>query len=151
MNRPVERVTLLPLLRLSTGLLLLLSAGLLAACGSGPGTLEGLVVDAAGEAVPGLAVAVYELQALDEIGQGGLYQKGSLVQEQSTGNDGRFSFALEPGRYIVQVRQDGADVGSRMVEVRSNRTVTVEFQLAASSRGVVYMATMFSRGVSPWI
>jgi hypothetical protein len=131
--------------------LLLLSAGLLAACGSGPGTLEGLVLGASGEAVPRLVVAVYELKAIDEMGQGGLYQKGSLVQEQSTGPLGRFSFVLEPGNYIVEVRQDDVEVGSRMVEVRSNRTVTVEFQLSGSSRGAVYMARMFSRGVSAWI
>ena len=143
MNRHLERLA--PLL------FLLLSAGLLAACGGGPGTLQGLVVDAEGEAVPRLTVGVYELQSLDEMGQGGLYQKGSLLQEQSTGGDGRFSFVLEPGRYIVQVQQDGAYAGSRLVEIRSNRRVTVDFQLEGSSRGAVYMARMFSRGVSPWI
>ncbi len=129
---------------------LLLAAVYLAACGGGPGTLEGLVVGARGEAVPRLVVAVYELKAIDEMGQGGLYQKGSLVQEQQTGDDGGFSFVLEPGRYIVEVRQERAEVGSRMVEVKPNRTVTVEFQLSGSSRGAVYMATMFSSGVSPW-
>jgi hypothetical protein len=129
---------------------LLLSAGLLAACGGGPGTLEGLFLGARGEAVPWLVEAVYELKAIDEMGQGGLYQKGSLVQEQHTGDDG-VSFVLEQGRYIVQVRQERAEVGSRMVEVKPNRRVTVEFQLAGSSRGAVYMARMFSRGVSAWI
>jgi hypothetical protein len=131
--------------------LLMLAAGLLAACGGGPGTLNGLVVDATGTAVPRLDVGVYSLQDVDAIDQGRLYQKGSLVQEQATGADGRFSFSLEPGRYIVQVRQDGVDVGSQLVEVKAGRTVTVRLQLAGSSRGAVYMARMFSRGVSPWI
>ena len=60
-------------------------------------------------------------------------------------------FVLEPGKTIVQVQQDGAVVASRMVEVESNRAVTVDIQLSGSSRGAVYMAKMFSRGVSPWI
>jgi hypothetical protein len=143
MSRHPERAT--PLF------LLLLLPVLLAACGRGPGTVEGRVLAAGGEAVPRLVAAVYKLRTIDEMGQGGLYQKGSLVQEQSTGPLGRFSFVLEPGNYIVEVRQDDVEVGSRMVEIRSNRTVTVEFQLPGSSRGAVYMAKMFSRGVSAWI
>jgi hypothetical protein len=150
MNLHRERIAS-PVLSILAGLVLLLLAGLLAACGSGPGTLRGRVVDAKGRAVPQLAVAVYELEGRGPLGQGSLYQKGSVVQEQSSGDDGRFSFVLEPGRYVVQVQQDGAVVGSRMVEIKANRTLTVEFQLAGSSRGVVYMAKMFSRGVSPWI
>lgn len=143
MVRHLERITLL--------LLLIVPAVLLAACGSGPGTLRGRVVNAEGKAVPGVAVAVYELQTRGPLDQGSLYQKGSVVQEQSTGDDGRFSFVLEPGRYVVQVQQDGAVVASRVVDIKDKRTLSVEFQVAGSSRGAVYMARMFSRGVSPWM
>jgi hypothetical protein len=141
MNRHLERLTLL--------LLLLLAAGLLAACSLGRGTLAGLVVDAQGRAVPRLEIAVYSLDVASA--EARVYQKGFLLQEQTTGDDGSFSFSLRPGKYIVQVRQAGVDLVSRLVEVKSYRTVSVQLQLAGSSRGVVYMAQMFSRGVSPWM
>ena len=137
--------------RMALPIVLLLLAGLLAACGSGPGTLRGRVVDGEGRAAAGLPVQVYALQGAGQLGQGSLYQKGNLLQEQTTDDDGRFSFVLEPGKYVVQVQREGATVGSRIVEIRSNRTVAAEIQLAGSSRGAVYMARIFSRGVSAWM
>lgn len=145
MNRWAERLT--PLF------LLLLLAGLLAACGgdpNAPGTLQGQIVDAQGEGLAGMTIAIYGLQSVGQIDKGSLYQKQSLLQEQSTGDDGRFSIVLEPGRYVVQVEKDGAVLGSRIMEVRANRVETADFQVEGSSRGAVYMARMFARGVSPW-
>ena len=143
MNRYLARVASL--------LLLLVPAVLLTACDFGRGTIEGLVVDTEGQAVPGLAVAVYALESRGDLGQGRLYQKGTLLREGSTGDDGAFSFALKRGSYIVEIQRDGVGLDSRLVDVKWNRTVTVDFQLGASSRGAVYMAIMFSRGVSPWM
>lgn len=145
MNRRTERATRL--------LSLLLLAGLLVACGGppAPGTLQGRITNMRGEGVAGMTVAIYGLQGAGQIGEGALYQKQSRLQEHSAGDDGRFSIVLAPGKYIVQVEMDGAILGSRMVEIRSNRVQTADFQLEGISRGAVYMAMMFSRGVSPWI
>jgi hypothetical protein len=49
-----------------------------------------------------------------------------MLQEQRTGEDGTFSFLLEPGDYIVGVWSKDEEVASARVEVKGARTAILD-------------------------
>jgi hypothetical protein len=112
--------------------LFVLVAGLLslAACGNRPGKVEGRVTDAQnGQALAQMRIVVYGLSESADVTNVNAYVKGGVVQEQATGEDGRYSLSLDPGAYIVQVWANDQQVGDRLVKIQPGRAETVDFQV----------------------
>jgi hypothetical protein len=106
------------------------SLGLMA-CGDQPGVVEGTVTQASGgEPMAQTQVVIYGTKKAEEVTGLDVYQKGPLLQKQLTDENGRFSFSLEPGSYIIQVWIQGLEVADRMVKVKAGRTTTTDFAVA---------------------
>jgi hypothetical protein len=113
-------------------LLSVLIAGLLslAACGSRPGQVAGTVTDGqSGQALAQMRIVVYGLGKAADVTNVDAYLKGDVVQEQATGEDGRYSISLDPGAYIVQVWANDQKVGDRLVKIQAGRAETADFQV----------------------
>jgi uncharacterized GH25 family protein len=103
-------------------LLVMLSALGLAGCGNQPGVLEGTVTEVqTGQPVAQAQVLVYALEGVDEITQMDVYQKGDVIEKQTTDENGAFSISLAPGRYVVSIGVEGLEVENRLVEIKSGR------------------------------
>jgi hypothetical protein len=115
-------------------ILLALGAWSLVSCGDRLGTVEGVVSNAAdGSLLIGAQVVVYSLEKAEGVGQLDAYTKRDIIQKQLTGEDGTYTFSLEAGTYVMQVWLEGLEVADRMVEVKSGRTTTADFEVAPPS------------------
>jgi hypothetical protein len=72
-------------------------------------------------------VVVFALETIDGAGSLDIFGKGTLLQKQFTDENGKFSFSLEPGSYVIQVWVEGLEVGDRMVQVKPGRMTAVDF------------------------
>lgn len=106
----------------------------LAGCGDKLGAVEGTVTDAAtGELVPNARVVVYGLEKVEGMGNLDTFTKGLILQKQFVDEDGGYSLSLEKGTYVFQVWIEGMEVTDRMVEVKSGRTTTADFEVQVPS------------------
>ena len=114
---------------------ILICGGLgLAGCGDQPGTIEGTVTDAASQEVVGQAqVVVFALERTKDFGDLDVYSKGIVLREDLTDGNGHYAYTLAPGTYVIQVWAEGLEVADRMVEVKSGRTVTLDFSVEIPS------------------
>jgi hypothetical protein len=115
-------------------LVLAASALSLSACGNRPGQIKGKVTDAqSGVAVAQARVVVYDLTDTGVGGQVPVYQKGAVLHEQVTDEDGNYAFSVQSGPHIVEVWVDDQKVGDQMVQVRSGRSAVTNFQVEPPS------------------
>ena len=118
------------------GLLIVMAIATLssASCGSRPGTVEGMVTEAeSGEAVQQAQVSVFALERFEDVSNLEVYEKGNLLTEQLTDENGKFSLSVEPGSYVIQVWTKDLEAADRMVQVKSGRVTTVDFSLGIPS------------------
>jgi hypothetical protein len=114
--------------------LLILSASSLGACGNQPGEVRGVVtVASSGDLVTQAQVVVYQLDRAKKVTGADVFVKGSILQKQFVDDKAHYSFSLEPGSYIVEVWVEGLEVGNRMVQVKSGRASTADFQVEMPS------------------
>jgi hypothetical protein len=106
--------------------LLLAGAWGLAGCSDQPGILKGTVISASdGTPLVGAEVHVFSLDRVEGTSSDmPVFTKGPMLEEQPADEDGQFSFALDPGDYVVGVWLEGEEVASGRAEVRSGRTTT---------------------------
>jgi hypothetical protein len=127
-----------------TGLLLALSAGLLAtasprvhAQGLTHGTVSGRVESADGVALRNASVFL-------------VHARGGMQRDAETTLDGRFAFGLlAPGTYEVRVEQLGyAPLVARAITVLAGRDTRLRLQLNAAAPPVVRVDTVFGAGTA---
>jgi hypothetical protein len=108
--------------------LLLAGACGLVGCSDQPGTLEGIVTwSPDGTPLLGAEVRIFALDRVEGTSSDmPVFAKGRMLQEQRTGEDGTFSFLLEPGDYVVGVWVKDEEVASARVEVKGRRTATLD-------------------------
>lgn len=115
-------------------ILVLLGTLSLSACGNRPGELVGTVIRTDdGSPVTGAEVTVFSLEQFKDVTNVDAYRKGSALQTVTTAGDGGFSFSLEADKYQLEVKAEGMNPTSRLVEVKPGRSVTVEMSLAPAS------------------
>jgi hypothetical protein len=114
------------------GLLIVLMIGALclAGCGSGPGTVEGTVIDASdGTPIADAEVIVLDLKRYEAVGDMNVFQKGTAIQKVLTDENGAYSVSLDPNSYVIQVWLEDVEVADRMVEVKPGRATTIDFSV----------------------
>jgi hypothetical protein len=115
-------------------ILLAVAALSLSACGSRPGEVTGTVTRTGdGSPVTGAEVTVFSLTQFKDVSNVDAFRKGHAVQTATTGDDGAFSFSLEPDKYQFEVKAEGMQPTSRLLEVKPGRGIEVEFSLAPAS------------------
>lgn len=113
-----------------------LTVGLMsmAGCGNQPGTVQGTVTHAEdGTPVDSAQIDLFGLERVKEVTHMDAFQKGTALQRLVTDKNGTYSVSLEPGMYILEVRVEGFETTSNLVEVKGGRTATVDFGLTPTS------------------
>ena len=117
-------------------LLIAVAAGLLTACSLQPGTVEGAVTYAPdGQPAAAVQVIVYDLEKVQAVTSLQSFQKGDVLQETTTGEDGSFSFSLKAGDYLLQAQAEGYQPAGHMLRsLEGGQTVTVALSLIPASQ-----------------
>ena len=105
---------------------------ILTACARRDGAVEGTISGADPSAAQ-IQVVIYDLQRADEVTGMDVFQKGAILQKALVGEDGGFAFTLPPQEYILQVWVDGIEMVSRMIEIKSGRTTTLDLEVTSPS------------------
>jgi len=117
-------------------LLIVVAAGLLAACSLEPGTVEGTVTYAPdGQPAAAVQVIVYDLEKVQAVTSLETFQKGNILQETTTAEDGSFSFSLKAGDYLLQAQAEGYQPAGHMLRsFEGGQTATVALSLIPASQ-----------------
>jgi hypothetical protein len=108
----------------------LLAVLALAGCGDQPGTIRGTVIRSQdGKPAVQAEVVVFVLNKLEGPSKLDVFTKGDMIQTMSTGEDGAFSFSLEPGDYVVEVWLEGVEAASSRLQVRAGQTTAADFHV----------------------
>jgi hypothetical protein len=121
---------------LVSSLFIALTIGILsvAGCSKKPGTIEGSVRQAeSGAALAKATIAVFTLEEAGQVSQLNVYNKAFLLSRHSTDENGAFSFPLEEGNYLIEVWVDSQKVASHLAEVKSGRTLPLDFEVTVPS------------------
>lgn len=116
------------------GLVLVAAAFGLLSCGNDPGAVKGTVTqDPDGAPVPQAQIVIFQLVKLEKIKNVAAYEKGAILHKALTDEKGEFSISVAPDNYVIEVWVPGRATKGRQIEVKSGRTVTVDFRVAAPS------------------
>lgn len=110
--------------------LALLAVSALAGCSDQPGIIRGTVIRSQdGKPAVQAEVVVFALNKLQGASKLDVFTKGDMIQKMSPGEDGVFSFSLQPGDYVVEVWLEGVEVVSKRLQVRAGRTTAADVQV----------------------
>lgn len=109
--------------------------------GSGEGTVQGTVTRArdpskpltdpsnAGDPIANAQVVAYSLKKAEEVTSMETFVKGTIVYKGFADANGAISFKLPAGKYVIEVWVNALEVGSRQVEVKSDKTTAVNLNV----------------------
>jgi len=117
-------------------LLIAVAVGLLTACSLQSGTVTGTVSYAPdGQSAAAVQVSVYELEKVQAVTSLEAFQKGDVLQEATTAEDGSFSFSLKAGDYLLEAQAEGYQPASYMLRsFAGGETATVNLSLIPASQ-----------------